>query len=422
MKAQSAQSRGQSEYITDSIQRLKNRTGRRPALYGAGILLVACFALLMSACASPFTAPSHGSGTPNPTDTSFFGTQTALQAAKTATPHVTVTAVPTITLSVNNCPSMSVNWDSLLGTKAGVNKVQNVTCGPIEGGATAALVSVRYYSSNSRLDVYVYDNLGGTPARRFGVSSLLDGSAQISPANTIMTSESGPNSLVAGVPDLYKEYQWNGSSYAQIMFPGFYPDITHYQAEQSENQVKQGYNTWKTNAYSVVNTMTQKVFHWSGVSLKTVTYSDPRQTYIFNVTNLGVGGGGFTVQLVRLDGNITNIFEVTNVYSTDSSAQITAPTSGAQATSPLTVSGSSVINGSVLGQVILYDDTYTIVGQSNSIPSAGAGGSTGTFSLPITYRLNSGGMQEGVVAFYTSNQSNASITNEVVMVKVFLVG
>lgn len=399
----------------------RRRRDLRSVLYAASMLIIVCgFALLISACSSPFTTPAHGSGTPNATDTSFFGTETSSPIATTVTPRATATQV--IQETVTNCPPLSVNWDALVATRPGVSKVQNVTCGPIENGATAAVVSVRHYTANLLLDVYIYDNLSGTPTRRFGVSNLIEGVAQISPSNTLMTQEAGPNSIIPNVPDLYKEYQWNGSTFAQIIFPGFYPDMTHFQAEQSQAQVRQGYNVWKSNASSVVNELATKVFHWPAVSLKTVTYSDPRQTYIFQVTNQGLGGGGFTVELMRLDGNITNIFEVTNVYSTDSSAQVTAPVASAQVTSPVTVSGTSVINGSVLGKVVLYDDTYIIVGSSNTIPSPGASGSTGTFSLPVSYHLNAAGLQEGVVAFYTTNQSNISYTNEVVMVKVFFVG
>ena len=418
MKSQFANAHSQILY------HLKRGRSLRPVSYAAIMLIIICgLALLVSACASPFTAPAHGSGTPNATDTSFFGTETSSPAAgsgSTVTPQAT--AAPVINFTINNCPALSVNWDALVGTHAGVNKVQNVTCGPIENGATAAVVSVRYYTSNLRLDFYVYDNLGGTPTRRFGVSNLIEGLAQISPSNTIMTAEAGPNSIISNVTDLFKEYQWNGTTFAQIMFPGFYPDMTHFQAEQSENGVRQANNLWKLNASSVVNELATKVFHWPGISMKAVTYSDPKQTYIFQVTNLGLGGGGFTVQLMRLDNNIANIFEVTNVYSTDSSAQVTAPAANAQVTSPVTVSGSSAINGSVLGRVVLFDDTYTTIGSSNPIPSSGASGSIGTFSLPVSYRLNAAGMQEGVVTFFTTNQSNIAYTNEVVMVKVFFVG
>ena len=77
----------------------------------------------------------------------------------------------------------------MVGTKAGVNKVQKVTCGTFENGVLAALVNVRYYSSDDKMDFYVYDNLSGTPTKRFEVQGLIGGDAQISPTNTIITAE-----------------------------------------------------------------------------------------------------------------------------------------------------------------------------------------------------------------------------------------
>src|SRR5205085_12122003 len=125
--------------------------------------------------------------------------------------------------------------DRLVGTKANVNKVQKVICGPIENGALAALVNVRYYSADARLDLYVYDNLSGTPSRRFVVQGLAQGDARISPTSTIITAQNANNDPL-GI-NLFKEYQWDGSTFAQIVFPSLFPDVTHYQAEQAQAQV-----------------------------------------------------------------------------------------------------------------------------------------------------------------------------------------
>ena len=382
-------------------------------VWSAGLtFLILSFSIVLNGC-SLFTAPAHGTGTPIvlPSPTLPVSRLTPVQSPS-PTP-------PTITLQVVNCPTLSINWDSLVGTKVGVNKVQKVACGSFEGGALAALVNVRYYSSDAKLDVYVYDNLYGTPYRRFSLLGLLDGDALISPTNTIMTAEIGPKSTFTGAPDLYKEYQWNGSTFAQILFPGMYPDMTHYQAERDQAQVSQGFNTWKTQQYSVIYNLATKVFHWPNVTPKQLVFSNSTNTYTFAVTNLGVGGGGFTVTMVHLDGVLTNILEVTSVASLDGSTQLSSPGSGVSLTSPVTVSGSANVAGSVLGRVLVYDNTYLIIGDSGSIPSPTTSG-LASFTKAITYSLNASGLQEGVVAFYSTTQSNDTITNQVVMVKVFL--
>jgi hypothetical protein len=376
--------------------------------------LILSFSILLSGC-SLFTAPAHGTGAGSPVAL-FSPTATAPATTPVQSPSATA---PTITLQVVNCPTLSINWDSLVGSKAGVDKVQKVACGSFEGGALAALVNVRYYSSDAKLDVYVYDNLYGNPYRRFSLLGLLDGDALISPTSTIMTAEIGPKSAFAGAPNLYKEFQWNGSTFAQILFPGMYPDMTHYQAEHDQALVTQGFNTWKTQQYSVIYNLATKVFHWSNVTPKSLTYSNPTNTYIFSVSNLDPGGGGFTVTMVHLDSVLTNILEVTGVTSFDGSTQLGTPSPGVSLTSPVTVSGSAAVSGSVLGRVLIYDNTYIIVGDSGSIPSPTSSG-VASFTKSISYSLNAPGLQEGVIAFFSTTQSNDTLTNQVVMVKVFL--
>lgn len=67
---------------------------------------------------------------------------------------------------------------------------------------------------------------------------------------------------------------------------------------------------------------------------------------------------------------------------------------------------------------MIYDDTYTIVGNSGAIPNP-ASGSYVNFTQSVSYQLNAPGLQEGVVAFLGTNQNNASLSNQVAMVKVF---
>src|SRR6266581_5375339 len=129
-----------------------------------GTVLLCSLMLLLSAC-SIFSTPSQSGASNSLPET------TPTRAASSATPAYTP---PTITLTVTGCPSISINWDSLVGTKPGVNKVQKVMCGSLEGsGSLTALVNVRYYAPDARLDFYVYDNLYGTPAKRFFVQGLL---------------------------------------------------------------------------------------------------------------------------------------------------------------------------------------------------------------------------------------------------------
>jgi hypothetical protein len=62
---------------------------------------------------------------------------------------------------------------------------------------------------------------------------------------------------------------------------------------------------------------------------------------------------------------------------------------------------------------------YTAVGTSGAIPSPASSGYV-QFTDSVSYDLNTQGLQEGAVAFYSTDQNNIALTNQVVMIKVFL--
>lgn len=415
-----------------ACRRWRNQQGRRlllrPALSSMGAMLLLCSLLvLLSACTNYFATPTQ-TGTPS-TDTTI--------SSVTATPNVSPTAVkpvlPTITLQVSGCPTLAINWDKLVGTRANVNKVQKVFCGALEGSGTLdALVDVRYYSSDAKLDYYVYNNLFGTPNRLVSTPGLLNGDAFISSVGTIVTAAVNPNDTIKGPVDLFKEYQWNGTAFGQVIFPGMYPDMTRYQSEQAQTLVNaeiaalqpgqsqaQIRDSWRLAAGSVVARLTRNIFHWTNFTV-TLPLHAPKLTILpITVTNLAAGGGGFVATVHHLNEVVTNIFEVWQVDSINGNAAISSPAAYAQLTNPAKISGSSVVTGNVVGQVVLYDDTYTMVGDSGAIRSSATSGSV-PFTSSVSYHLNGLGLEEGVVAFYPTYQNNIALSGQAILVKVFL--
>ena len=347
-------------------------------------------------------------------------------ATSNASPTPTVKP-PTITLQVIGCPTgLSVNWDNLVGTKVDVNKVQKVTCGSLEGsGSFEALVNVRYYTPDAKLDYYVYDNLNGTPSRTFSMQGLLDGDAQLSPSGTIMTAEIGSQDSLKTSKDVFKEYQWNGSAFIQVMFPGIYPDMTYYQAEQNQAQLNtelaagNKQNAWRNLFFGVPDHLAKTIFHWTNVDTRTVRFRSNTGTYIVAVYNLGTGGGGFIANMFHLDNSETNTFEIMQLTSIDGSVLLNTPATGVQLGNPLTISGSSYASGTILGKVVVYNDTFINIGDSGDIRSPASTGYV-NFTKSINYHLNSPGVQEAAVAFYWTNQNNSNFTNQIVIVKVLL--
>jgi hypothetical protein len=350
------------------------------------------------------------------------------------TPTPTISDIPTtppiiITLKVIGCPATpAINWDHLLGTQANVNKVQTVVCDTIENGALAALVAVRYYSNDDKLDWYVYDNLSGTPARRFAMQGLIRGDAQISPTKTIMTAQRISSDPIP--PNVFKEYQWNGTTFAQIFFSGLFPDPTHYQAEKAQAVVNAQPQLLPTvgpgtptpvpnspSAFSVTNRFATTILHWTNPQNRVVTFNSRTSTYIIQVLNTGPGGGGFTATLFHLDNVPTNIFEIGQLTALDTTTAITSPTNGVQVTNPVNVSGSATVSSTTLGQIYLYDDTFTIVGTSGKVQSPSPSGYV-SFAQAIKYQVSGAGLQEGVIALFTTNQSNTQLVNQAALVKV----
>src|SRR5579884_4131833 len=376
-----------------------------------------CLTLLLAACTNPFFTPTKsGAATPVP-----YGTPTT--AATSPTP----TYIPrTITLHVTNCPSnvAGLKWDQIAGTKANVNKVQLVTCGSLEGsGSLEAVVGVGYYTPDAKLDVYVYDGLTGTPTVTFKVLGLLDGDAQISPAGTLMTAEVGPKGI-ATTTNLFKEYKWNGSTFTQVMFPFLYPDMTHYQAEQDNalvtSQLTAGNKDqeWKTSCTGEGGHLASSIFRWSNTTSTVQTYDKGTDTVIVQIANSGPGGGGFVVTCHHLDGNTNSILEIASVTPLDTNMTVTAPASGVQVGSPVSVSGVSQAGAGVLDELVVYDDTFVRAGDSGPITRNGSG--YVSFTNSVTYTLNASGVQEGIIVFFVSTQNNLALTNQILAVKVFL--
>ncbi len=376
-----------------------------------GTALLCSLMLLLSAC-SIFPTPSQ-SGTSN-----SLPDTTPTRAASSPTPTYTL---PTINLTVTGCPSLSINWDSLVGTKPGVNKVQKVICGSLQGsGSLSALVNVRYYTPDARLDFYVYDNLYGTPAKRFSVQGLLNGDAKISPSNTIITAEATPSNTLPTLPNLFKEYLWNGAGFGQILFPGIYPDATHYQAEKSQAMVNASVTdqSWRASGFGILDKLTHDIFHWAQTKDQVVTYNSRESIYIVQSFNLGPGGGGVVASLFRLDNIPINIFELKQLAPIDGSLAVSSPAAGSRLTSPAQVSASYTASSGILGRVVLYDDTYFVSADSGAIHGPATSG-TVSFTASVSFRLDSKGLREGVVAFYATNQNNIAYSNDVVLVKVF---
>src|SRR5437868_280495 len=167
-------------------------------------------------------------------------------AGKTGTSAATPDAAPGVPLGVQPCPAAVKDpayWNPIIPTQSGVSSVASVSCGHLVGDRSLqALVTVhRNDASGNVLDVYVFTKItNATPTRIFVLRGFVKGDARISGYNTVLTAQADQlSALNAGKPvsdmtaDLFREFKWSESAgtLVQTVFPGFFPDMTRYQAE-----------------------------------------------------------------------------------------------------------------------------------------------------------------------------------------------
>ena len=324
------------------------------------------------------------------------------------------------------------HWDAIIPTQNGVTRVENVMCGNLTGNTTLqALVTVRYHGTGQILDVYVYDAITSPgPAQLFKLQNLYKVDAEICVYNTVLTAEVDQNSSInAGKndtemnQDLFREFKWSDGArtLVPVSFPGIFPDLTRYQAENDQAQVNQGQDTWKLNAAQVANHMATNthLLNWPGDTQAVVVSgggSNDSDAVVI-VKNPAPPGNMIKVSLERLERNTQKgIWEVVSVTAAEIS--ITTPQSRDILASPVNVTGTGNAFEGVIGTVDVLDHLYTSIGHAHATGAIGNGNTT--FSTVVAYNSTfKGGKQEGVVVLYAEN--NAGSSNGVaVMIKELL--
>jgi len=338
---------------------------------------------------------------------------------------------PGIGLGPQTCPEAvkaPVHWDPIIPTQNGVTKVENVTCGNLIGNPTLqALVTVRYEGTGAILDMYVYTHITSpSPLQLFKLQNLYKGDAKISMYNTILTAEVDQNSSInAGkdnasfTQDLFREFKWSDSAgtLVPVSFPGIYPDLTRFQAENDQALVNQGQTPWKLDAAMVANHMASDphLLNWPSSSSATLVSGGGSGDADATVTvkNPAAGGGTIRVSLQRLEGNMNGgIWEVVAVTSDGSS--ITAPQIRDRLTSPVQVAGTGNSLGGSVGTVVVLDHLYMDIGHATAKGVIGNGNTTFSASVPYNSTFK-GGSQEGIVVLYLENNAGNAPTAAVML-------
>ena len=280
-------------------------------------------------------------------------------------------------------------------------------------------------------DVFVFDKITDPhPQLLWHESRLLHGDAKVSGDNSVMTSQVDANSSInkgklenAWTNDLFREFKWSSKSgtFVQVVFPGMFPDMTRWQAEQAQSAVLAGQDPWRLDPV-------QTTLHWNLIAgtAKLVKSGGPYDLAAeVDVTYPDQGGPTTNIPITkvilnRLDGAVNGVWEITSVSS--DWLFIYTPKSGTTISSPVTVTGFGPQFEAVIGAVHIRDHLYNEIQVGSNFAMAPDGSSPPSqFSLDVTYTSSSKGMaQEGIVEL--AHSSGASFARGTVMVKVLIGG
>jgi hypothetical protein len=315
-------------------------------------------------------------------------------------------------------------WESVLGIDTSTGGIGTVSCGNLKGDPSLQALVPVYYTNGQPGAYYIYDHI--TDAHPVQLFKLQTKSAMISGVSTVITADVDPNSSINKgksadqmTTDLYREFQWSGKAgtFVQVAFPGLFPDLTRWQAEDHQAAVMRG-DKGISNFDAVTTAQkllggTAKLVKGGGshdlTAVVNVTFPEPGSPTSIPVTQ---------VTLNRLEGNPTGIWEITAVES--DGLFIYTPKSGTTISSPVTVTGFGPQFEAQVGTVYILDRLYHEIQVGNNFAMLPDGSSPpAKFTLDVPYKSSiKESAQEGIVKLV--HTSGASFDIRTVMVKVLL--
>jgi hypothetical protein len=342
---------------------------------------------------------------------------------------------------VNPTPSTSIRdpayWTQFVTAPPAIRVADSVRFGHLLGNnSLQAVVVARDILGGGPVyrDVFVFDNITAShPHLLWHESRLLHGDAKISGYNTIMTSQVEANSSIntgksegALTNDLFREFKWSdgAGTFVQTAFPGFFPDMTRWQAEAAQAQVNAGQNAWRNDPVVVAKLLAAQLMNWQGtVTTKVLSGGGPNDvsaTIQVQGTPIQSAQPTIVVTLSRLEGNTHNIWEAIGVKDR-STLTLTNIPQGTLISSPAALTGTGSAFEGVIGQGVVYDHLFTNIGHAQLTGSPGMGIANYSIQMPYSSSFK-GGAQEGIVVAYQDMGGLSSGYSSAVVVKVMIGG
>lgn len=290
------------------------------------------------------------------------------------------------------------------------------------GGQPAALVSVNGNDAQHALSVYVFGCTMQQHAPKlttlFTQYGLAQGTAEVSDDNTLVLSaldtSLSPQQLALVQPlqqNIYREYRWQNGTFVQVSFPGFYPVVSHSEAEQLQQQANSGQPVTWTSPLSTAEQMARDLLKWTTSSSQDTVVSNDgitAQVKLYRQTPPMT----LNVTLSRLIQHNSGGLWFVTAAQTSGITVSHAPT----ITPPFSVTGTG---GLADGQttVTLFDHTLSTmaIGNSGILPVD----ASGNFSASYTYSNNQPG-QSGVLLVQSLPSNGSSETGQVYLSSVII--
>jgi hypothetical protein len=293
------------------------------------------------------------------------------------------------------------------------------------GGQPAALVQVQNTGTQQALDVYIYGCAmqKHTPklTTLFTQRDLLQGTASITSANTLATSELDTtispqaSSLIQPMQqNVYREYSWQHGTFVQVAFPSLYPVTSRGEAEALQQQANNGQTLPWSDPIMTAEQMAKDIFKWPAISPQDAVSNNNSVTtqvqLIQQTPPLQV-----TVTLERLvQHNSTGLWFVTRAQSTG--LTVDQPHVGTLMTSPTAFKGTGALPD---GQTMAtpFDHTLTPLSLLNN-PTLNVDAS-GTYTGILLY-TNAVQNQPGLLLVQSLPPSGSTETGQLLLMGVIL--
>lgn len=329
----------------------------------------------------------------------LVGCSSHSKSGASATATIMPTDTPSPMLGQQPCPSgVSASFYATLLALTPDQHVETLACADLRHDGTLEVVlGVRLDGTGGYLNVYVYSLPdGNTATQLFFDLGLYKGSVAISRTSTILLGAVDQQDCVnvnaaseaAFQASWNQEIGWNGTAFAPIVFPGFYPDFTRLAAEAVQLRVDGGMAAPLT-PIAIVNQFFTQQLHYPAANPGTTLLSSDN-------TTAQVQSFRWTFTLQRLvETGAQGIWEITSIAPQPSLAAPSSPAALAQVRSPIAFSASSTTNGGNPFDLTIFDHACCPIGHA-SLPAL-----AGPMSASLAYTADPGvqvGANQGTFA------------------------